>query len=114
MLRKIPNCQQCQNILARGELKQVHKVAAAGRGADIWKLMDLAHEDSPGRREEQHRCVGGGDEKFPDLVLVLDPHASAPTATAPLRAVCRGCGAFDVSASGDGDYHFLFGDQIFD
>ncbi len=44
----------------------------------------------------------------------LDRHAAAPAATAPLRAVGRGRGTFDVPAAGHGDHHFLFGDQILD
>ncbi|CAH0306650.1 hypothetical protein SRABI128_04361 [Microbacterium sp. Bi128] len=110
----VAQVQHLGDVLVRLERHQVCHVLALGVAAGFHELVRLGAVDPAQVGEEEQPVVGGGDEEVFDDVVAAQLRALDALAAALLRAVVVAAGALDVAAAGNGDDHFLLGDQILD
>ena len=110
----VAQVQHLGDVLVRLERQQVGHVLALGVAAGFHELVRLGAVDAAEVGEEQQPVVGGGDEEVLDDVVAAQLRALDALAAALLRAVVVAAGALDVAAAGNGDDHFLLGDQVLD
>ena len=101
------------NSFTRLESQQVGYVLALGIATALRQLIGLGAVNAAQVSEEQQPVVGGGDEEVLYYVIFTQGRAlNALTATV-LGAVVVGAGTLGVTTTGDSNYHFLFGDEVF-
>ena len=105
--------QHLGDVFVRLEGQQVGHVLALGVPAGLGQFVGLGPVDAPEVGEEQQPVVGGGDEEVLHDVVAAQLGTLDALAAALLRAVVVAARALDVAAAGDGDHHFLFGNQVF-
>ncbi len=82
--------------------------------ARLHYLVRLDPQHPPGVREEQEPVMSGCHKKVFNNIVGPQLGALDALAATMLRAIVVAARSLDVSAAGDGDHHFFFGNQVFE